>query len=88
MVADLPAFTSNPPQIHHQETTFCTPFFAKISSKNAVNQRQKNYCKSVPFSGWNFAMLATDRASDRAHAAQVKKWVRRSLEYRGRVWPL
>ena len=35
--------------------------------------------------GW---VLATDRASDRAQAAQVKKWVRESLEYQRGQWPL
>ena len=33
-------------------------------------------------------LLATDRASDRAQAAQVKKWVRESLEYQRGQWPL
>ena len=35
MTVNLPAFTSNPPQIHHRKTTFCTPVFAKTPSKNA-----------------------------------------------------
>src|SRR4030088_2381022 len=29
MTVNLPAFTSNPPQIHHRKTTFCTPFLPK-----------------------------------------------------------
>jgi hypothetical protein len=31
----LPAFTSNPPQIHHQKTMFCTPFLPKPPAKTA-----------------------------------------------------
>jgi hypothetical protein len=37
---NLPAFTSNPPRIHHQKTTFCTPFLPK-PQQNWVNQHQK-----------------------------------------------
>src|SRR3981189_821406 len=28
-----PCFTTNPPQPHHQKTTFCTPLFAKTPAK-------------------------------------------------------
>jgi hypothetical protein len=28
-----------PPQIHHQNTTFCHPFFAKTPSKNTKSPR-------------------------------------------------
>jgi hypothetical protein len=41
MTVNLPAFTSNPPRIHHQKTTFCTPFLTKPPAKTPVNQRQK-----------------------------------------------
>jgi hypothetical protein len=30
MIVNLPAFTSNPPQIHHRKTTFCTPFLPEM----------------------------------------------------------
>jgi len=33
MTVNLPAFTSNPPQIHHRNTTFCTPFLPKPPAK-------------------------------------------------------
>jgi hypothetical protein len=32
--------------------------------------------------------VASDRASDRARASEVKKWVRRNLGYQGRGWRL
>src|SRR6266851_5192032 len=41
MTVNLPAFTSNPPQIHHQKTTFCTPFLPKPPAKTPVNQPRK-----------------------------------------------
>jgi hypothetical protein len=33
VTVNLPAFTSNPPQIHQQKTTFCTPFLPKPPAK-------------------------------------------------------
>jgi len=41
MTVNLPAFTSNPPQIHHQKTTFCTPFLPKPPAKTPVIQPRK-----------------------------------------------
>jgi hypothetical protein len=41
MTVNLPAFTSNPPQIHHQKTTFCTPFLPKPPAKTPVIQPKK-----------------------------------------------
>jgi len=44
MTVNVPAFTSNPPQIHHQKTTFCTPVFAKTPSKKTGKPTpEKNY---------------------------------------------
>jgi hypothetical protein len=34
VTVNLPAFTSNPPQIHHRNTTFCTPFLPKPPAKS------------------------------------------------------
>jgi hypothetical protein len=51
MTVNLPAFTSNPPQIHHQKTTFCIPFLPKPPAKTGKPAPEKNYCKSVPYSG-------------------------------------
>jgi hypothetical protein len=47
MTVNLPAFTSNPPQIHHQKTTFCTPFLPKPPAKTQVVHSEKNYCKTI-----------------------------------------
>jgi hypothetical protein len=41
MTVNLPAFTSNPPQIHHQKTTFCTPFLPKPPAKTGKPARKK-----------------------------------------------
>jgi hypothetical protein len=41
MTVSLPAFTSNPPQIHHRKTTFCTPLLPKPPAKTPVIQRRK-----------------------------------------------
>jgi hypothetical protein len=46
MTVNLPAFTSNPPQIHHRKTTFCTPFWPKPPAKMPVIQLRKKYCKN------------------------------------------
>src|SRR5277367_2927232 len=40
VTVNLPAFTSNPPQIHHQKTTFCTPLLPNPQQKR-VNQPRK-----------------------------------------------
>jgi hypothetical protein len=37
----VPAFTSNPPQLHHKKTTSNHPFFAKTPSKNGVTPARK-----------------------------------------------
>jgi len=50
MTVNLPAFTSNPPQIHHQKTTFCIPFLPKPQQKR-VNQRQKKLLQKRPLFG-------------------------------------
>jgi hypothetical protein len=36
MTVNLPAFTSNPPQIHQRKTTFCTQFLQKPPAKTPV----------------------------------------------------
>jgi hypothetical protein len=58
MTFNLPAFTSNPPQIHHRKTTFCTPFLPKPPAKRRLSAPEKNYCKTVPSSGWVTAFSA------------------------------
>jgi hypothetical protein len=50
MTINLPAFTSNPPQIHHQKTTFCTRFCQNPQQKR-VKPPPKKYCKGVPLRG-------------------------------------
>jgi hypothetical protein len=47
MTVNLPAFTTNPPQIHHQKTTFCTPFLPKPPAKALVIQPKKNTAKTM-----------------------------------------
>jgi hypothetical protein len=47
MTVNLPAFTSNPPQIHHQKTTFCTPFLPKPPAKTLIIQPKKNTAKTM-----------------------------------------
>src|SRR5580693_5307505 len=53
--------TVNAPAFHQQPTTnsppkyhVLHPVFAKTPSKNGVHRTRKNYCKSVPSSGWIF----------------------------------
>jgi hypothetical protein len=41
MHVNLPAFTSNPPQIHHQKTMFCTPLLTKPPAKMQVLHPKK-----------------------------------------------
>src|ERR1700733_6693739 len=41
MTVNVPAFTSNPPQIHHQKNHVLHPVFAKTPSKNGINQPRK-----------------------------------------------
>ena len=45
MTANVPAFTSNPPQIHDQKTTFCTPFLPKPPAKTQFSSLEKKYPK-------------------------------------------
>jgi hypothetical protein len=45
MTVNLPAFTSNPPHIHHRKTTFCTPFLPKPPAKTPVIPARKNTAK-------------------------------------------
>src|SRR6266403_461305 len=47
MTVNLPAFTSNPPQIHHQKTTFCTPFLPKPPAKTGKPAREKITAKAT-----------------------------------------
>jgi hypothetical protein len=51
MTANVPAFTSNPPQIHHQKTTFCTPFFPKPPAKTPVIQPEKKLLQKCSLFG-------------------------------------
>src|SRR5882757_387778 len=46
MTVNSPAFTSDPPQIHHRKTTFCTPFLPKPQQKR-VNQLWKKLLRFV-----------------------------------------
>jgi hypothetical protein len=57
MTVNLPAFTSNPPQIHHQKTTFCTPFLPKPPAKTGKPAPRKNYCKSNGTQSWLLLIL-------------------------------
>jgi hypothetical protein len=41
MTVTLPALTSNPPQIHHQKTTFCAPFMPKPPAKTSKRAQKK-----------------------------------------------
>jgi hypothetical protein len=49
MTVNVPAFTSNPPQIHHQKTTFCTPLLPKPPAKTLVIQPKKITTKARGF---------------------------------------
>src|SRR6266704_210407 len=56
MTVNLPAFTSNPPQIHHRKTTFCTPFLPKPPQKRVNQPREKITAKAtVPCPGFSRA---------------------------------
>jgi hypothetical protein len=48
LTVNFPAFTSNPPQLHHQKTTPNHPFLPKPPAKNRVPPPPKNYCRSAP----------------------------------------
>ena len=56
MTVNLPAFTSNPPQIHHQKTTFCTPFLLKPPAKTSKRASKKKLKKRSLF-GVGFGCL-------------------------------
>src|SRR4051812_25949450 len=43
----------NSPQLHHQNTTICTPLFAKTPAKTALHHSRKNYGRY--FAGIGFA---------------------------------
>jgi hypothetical protein len=47
MTVNSPAFTSNPPRIHHRKTTFCTPFLPKPPAKTPVIQPRKKLLRFV-----------------------------------------
>jgi hypothetical protein len=51
MTVNLPAFTSNPPQIHHRKTTFCTPFLPKPPAKTPVIRARKKLLQNRPLFG-------------------------------------
>src|SRR5437899_10118800 len=48
MTVNLPAFTSNPPQVHHQKTTFCTPLLPKPPAKRGLTAPEKHRKKWGP----------------------------------------
>jgi hypothetical protein len=41
MSINAPRFTSNPPQLHHKKTTFCTPLFPKTPAKTPFHHAKK-----------------------------------------------
>ncbi len=51
MTVNFPAFTSNPPQIHHQKTMFCTLFLSKPPAKQVNQPRKKILQKASPSRG-------------------------------------
>jgi hypothetical protein len=57
MTVNLPGFTSNPPQIHHRKTTFCTSFLPKPSAKTGKPAPRENYCKSNGTLSWLLLIL-------------------------------
>src|ERR1700722_7535175 len=68
MTVNLPAFTSNPPQINHQKTTFCTPFLPKPPAKTGKPASKKNIATAFRFSHAQFLTLASGRRSEEAVA--------------------
>jgi hypothetical protein len=50
MTVNLPAFTSNPPQIHHQKPRSASRFCQNTQQKR-VNQRQKKLLQKRPLFG-------------------------------------
>jgi hypothetical protein len=48
VTVNLPAFTSNPPQIHHEKTTFCTLFLPKPPAKTRITSARKITAKTSP----------------------------------------
>jgi hypothetical protein len=40
LTVNSPAFTSNPPQLHHKKTTFYNPFLPKPPAKTASRHPQ------------------------------------------------
>jgi hypothetical protein len=74
----LSAFTSNPPQIHHQKTTFCTPFFAQTPSKSAgYPPPEKTTAKASSSSvcRWNFFSARRGRRSGRPYRSGLRGFV-------------
>jgi hypothetical protein len=65
MTVNLPAFTSNPPQIHHQKTTFCTPFLPKPPAKTGKPRQKKITAKASPLrvGSWLFRGEMTTAAA-------------------------
>jgi hypothetical protein len=47
MTVNLPGFTSNPPQIHHRKTTFCTPFLPKPPAETGKPAPKKITAKAM-----------------------------------------
>src|ERR1700730_14714504 len=57
--ANSPQTTTNPPQIHHQKTTFCHPFFQKPPAKTRKTTQRKipQINRSRPITGWRSVRL-------------------------------
>jgi hypothetical protein len=51
MTVNLPAFTCDPPQIHHRKTTFFRAFLPKPPAKNEVIQSRKKLLQTRSYSG-------------------------------------
>jgi hypothetical protein len=56
MTVNLPAFTSNPPQINHQKTTFCTAFLPNPQQKRG-KPRQKKLLQKRSLFGLGFGFF-------------------------------
>jgi hypothetical protein len=73
VTVNVPVFTSKPPRIHHQKTTFCTPFFPKSPAKTGKTSPKKlppelacNLMRRV----WK---TATDQAETRMEVTNPKE---------------
>jgi hypothetical protein len=59
LTINFPSFTSNPPQLHHQNTTFYHPFSPKPPAKTRSHHPQKSL-QSIPPSGGVLAPSGDD----------------------------